>query len=96
MSPAACFYLDHLPGSRLLLMLRRWEYILRLPDVFNGLSAAIKSWRITVSALIATCLVLMICVFWESAAIRLIASFHIFVIFITGGVLWETNYGRHR
>ena len=72
------------------------EYLLRLPDAFNGLFAAIKYWRITVSALIATCLVVLICIFWDSAAIRFIAGFHIFVIFITGGVLWETNYGRLR
>jgi hypothetical protein len=67
------------------------EFILRLPEVICLLLAAAKYWRVSVSLLIAACVVIVICYFWDALPIRVIAGFHILVFFTTAGVMWETN-----
>jgi len=46
--------------------------------------------------LIFTSIMALVCVIWESPVIRWIGGFHLFVVFVTAGLLWETYRGRLR
>jgi hypothetical protein len=67
------------------------ELAARLPDALNFLWRAVKYWRVTASVLMASFFIFVVCFYWEGMAIRLIAGFHLLVLFTTAGVIWQTG-----
>ena len=65
-------------------------------DLLTLASGATKYWRLTASIFIGAAVVLVLCLFFESSAIRWIAGFHLFVGAAAAGAIWETRRGRLR
>ncbi|MFO1452650.1 MAG: hypothetical protein U1F61_31075 [Opitutaceae bacterium] len=65
-------------------------------DPATGACAIARWWRLTLALLIFTSVMVFICAIWGSTAIRWIGGFHLFVVFLTTGLLWETYRGQLR
>ena len=65
-------------------------------DIAAAVCAIARWWRLTLTLLIFTSIMALVCVIWESPVIRWIGGFHLFVVFVTAGLLWETHRGRLR
>jgi hypothetical protein len=73
------------------------DVLIILVGVFDlasvGLAIA-RFWRLTLTLLISASVIAAICLVWESPAIRWVGGFHLFVIFLITGLLWESYRGR--
>jgi hypothetical protein len=65
-------------------------------DLAELVLAATKHWRASCSLLVVAALVVLVCFFANSSAVRLIAGYHIAIVGGIAGVFWEKNSGRIR
>jgi len=63
-------------------------------DLASLVFAAAKFWRLACSLLVSASAISVICVLWESPTIRLVGGFHVVVVFLTAGLLWECYRGN--
>jgi len=63
-------------------------------DAATAIFAVIKYWRLSFSILIAASIVVILCVFMKSPAIRLILGLHIFITILATGLWWESCRGK--
>ena len=63
-------------------------------DLANLVSAAARCWRTSMACLVAALLVCLICFLWDAPAIRWLLGFHLVVLCITAGIVWEMKCGR--
>jgi hypothetical protein len=55
---------------------------------------AAKYWRISSGFLIAASALVVVCFLFDSPAIRWIVGFHVFVLVVTVGIVWEQKRGK--
>jgi len=63
-------------------------------DSAAAIFAVMKYWRLSFSILIAASIVVILCVFMKSPAIRLILGMHAFIATLAAGLWWERCRGR--
>lgn len=66
-------------------------------DIFNlarFIFTAAKFWRLTCSLLAASIAIAVLCLLWDSPGVRWITGFHLVIVFLTFGLLWEYNDGQ--
>jgi len=73
------------------------EILAILAGVFDLATLALgaaKYWRISCGFLIAASALVVVCFLFSSPAIRWIVGFHVFVLVVTVGIVWEQKRGR--
>ena len=70
--------------------------LISILDLATGACAIARWWRLTLTLLIFTSSIMLLCAIWGSPVIRWIGGFHLFVVFFTTGLLWETYRGQLR
>ncbi len=75
-------------------MLELLTAIVAIFDAATAIFAITKYWRVSFSILIATSIVVVLCVLMKSPAIRLILGMHIFIAILTVGLKWESCRSR--
>ena len=77
-------------------MLELLAILVGIFDIASAIGAAARFWRLTFTLIAFGSVLALICVIWESVAIRWIGGFHLFVIFLVVGLHWESRRGQLR